>query len=329
VIINPVRSNSPVSLILIPVLGLILWLPAFMHPGQTIAEPHMPLYDGLNEFFLGYPLAGAICGFLILLCEAFLFNFLLQQHQVIAKKNWLPALLTIVFGSCTPGLLWILPEQIAGLFLLSALYLLLGIYRQDKASGAIFNAGALLGIASLFYFPTIMFFLFCFITVIMLRPFVWREWVMLLIGFLLPFVYSGMWFFWHDDLEPSAKRYLIDPILDRSFFLKLDSSDYFLTAVTLLLVIVAAGRLLSSSLTSALKTKKGIGVMIWFMIFAALTLLPAPNFASGTFRFLVYPLAFLSSGYFLAARRMWIAETVFTLLLIGIAVSYWLKGGQL
>lgn len=324
-IVNPVRSHSPASLILIPLLGVVLWLPAFLHPGQTINEPFMPLYGSLNEFFVAHELTAVIVGFIVLMGEAFLLNFLLQQHQILTRKNWLPALLTVVFGSCTPGLLWPLPEQFAGLLILGALYLLLGTYRQDKSLGAIFNSGLLLGFASLFYFPAFLFFFLFFIVVIMLRPFIWREWLMLLIGFLLPFIYSGFWFFWNDQLEISAQIYLIDPILDRSFFLKLDSSDYFLTAVTLLLIVVSTGRLLSSSLTSALKTKKGIGVMAWLMFFSLVVLLPAPNFASGSFRFVIYPLAFLASNYFLAARRLWIAESIFTLLLLGIGVSYWLE----
>lgn len=286
----------------------------------------MPLYGSVNEFFVAHPLTAVITGFFMLMGEAFLLNFLLQQHQILTRKNWLPALLTVVFGSCTPGLLWPLPEQFAGLLILAALYLLLGTYRQDKALSPVFNSGMLLGIASLFYFPAFLFFFFFFIVVIMLRPFVWREWLMLLIGFLLPFIYSGVWFFWNDSLDDSAQRYLIDPILDRSFFLKLDSSDYFLAAVTLLLLIVSAGRLMSSSLTSALKTKKGIGVMLWLMFFSLVVLLPAPNFASGSFRFFIYPFAFLASNYFLAARRLWIAESIFTLLLAGIGVAYWLEG---
>lgn len=285
----------------------------------------MPLYGSVNEFFITRPLFAVIVGFIMLLGEAFLLNFLLQQHQILTRKNWLPALLTVVFGSCTPGLLWPLPEQFAGLLILAALYLLLGTYRQDKSSGVIFNSGALLGLASLFYFPASLFFFLFFIVVIMLRPFVWREWLMLLIGFLLPFIYCGFWFFWNDQLDISTQVYLIDPILDRNFFLKLDSSDYFLTAVTLLLIVVSTGRLLSSSLTSALKTKKGIGVMTWLMFFSLVVLLPAPNFASGSFRFVIYPLAFLASNYFLGALRLWIAESIFTLLLLGIGVSYWLE----
>lgn len=305
-------------------MAIALWVPAFIHPGQIITEPVMPLYGWFNRIFLAHPLVAAAIGLLMLLGEAFLFNYLLQQHQILTKKNWLPALLTVVFGSCTPGLLWPLPEQFAGLLILAALFLVLGTYRQDKSLSPVFNSGLLLGLASLFYFPAFIFYIFFFIVVIMLRPFVWREWLMLLIGFLIPFIYSGVWFLWNDQLETSFQTYLIDPILDRSFFLKLNSSDYFLSAVTLLLLLVSSGRLMTSSLTSALKTKKGIGVMMWFLFFSLAVLLPAPNFASGSFRFLVYPFAFLASNYFLAARRMWIAESIFTLLLIGIGVSYWL-----
>lgn len=326
-VISPVRQHSPFSLVIIPILAIILWIPAFIHPAAPVAEVEMPLYGILDTFFRNHVYMAISIGLMLLLAEAFLLNLVLQSHQVIVKKNWLPALLVVVFGSCSPGLLWPVPEQFAGLLLILVLHILLGTYRQDKSFAAVFNCGMLIGLAGQFYLPSLVFFLFAFISVIILRPFIWREWIMLMLGMLIPFIYAGVYFYWYDQFPFITQRVITGPIANRSFFLKLDSADYFLSAMTLLVLLVSAGRLIAGSLTSTLKTKKGISVMMWFFIFALVAILPAQNFAVGTFRFVIYPFAFFASNYFLNARRGWIAEVIFTLLLAGIGVSYLLESG--
>ncbi len=327
VVITPVRQHSPISLVIIPVLAILLWIPAFLEPVLPLAQVNMPLYAYADEFFRTHVYIALVIGLLLLLGEAFLLNFLLHENQVVAKKNWLPALLVVVFGSCSPGLLWPGPQQFAGLILLLILHILLRTYRQDKALGAIFNVGLLLGIASQIYLPSLVFFFFCFIAILMLRPFIWREWAMLLIGVIIPFIYGGIYFFWTNTYHEITSAVIIDPIVNRNFFLKLAPADYFLTGTTLLVLLVSAGRLVSGSLTSTLKTKKGVSVMIWFLIFAFIAIIPAQSFAVAGFRFVIYPFAFFASNYFLLARRAWIAELIFTMLLVGIAVSYLIEGG--
>jgi hypothetical protein len=327
VVISPVRKHSPVALVIIPMLAIVLWIPAFVNPIPPIAEVEMPLYSFADGFFRNHYYLAATFGLLLLIAEAFFLNYILQAHQVIVKKNWLPALLVIVFGSCSPGLLWPGAEQFAGLLILLVIHILLGTYRQDKSFASVFNCGLLIGLAAQIYLPSLVFFLFGFIAIIILRPFIWREWVMLILGVLIPFIYGGVYFYWNDTYAEVTKRVITDPIVHRSFFLKLDSADYFLAVMTVLVLLVSAGRLVSGSLTSTLKTKKGISLFIWFTFFAFVAILPAQNFGVGTFRFVIYPFAFFASNYFLNARRGWIAEVIFTLLLAGIGVSYLIESG--
>ena len=326
-VISPIRQHSPISLVIIPLMAIVLWIPAFIHPLVPAGQVEMPLYSFADAFFRSAPYAALSIGLLLLITEAFLLNFILHQHQIIVKKNWLPALLVVVFGSCSPGLLWPHAEQFAGILLLIVVHVLLGTYRQDKSFGPVFNSGLLIGLAAQFYLPSLVFFLFGLIAIIILRPFIWREWVMLILGILIPFIYGGVYYYWNDTYSEITQRVIFDPIVNRNFFLKLDTADYFLSAMTVLVLLVSAGRLMAGSLTSTLKTKKGISVFLWFTFFALIAVLPAQNFEVSTFRFVIYPFAFFASNYFLNARRVWIAEVIFTLLLAGIGVSYLIESG--
>ncbi len=322
--IRTARTHQPLSLVLIPLVGALLWLPGFLHPSPPAPLVHMPFYAAIDPLLRANPLAAVITGFLVSLGEAFLLNYIIYQHHILTRRSWLPALLFVVLSACTPGLLWLHPQLIAGFFLLGALHFLLGTYRQDKAFGAVFNAGIFIGIAALFYLPSIVFLLFAIAAIVILRPFIWREWVILILGSTVAPLYTGVYFFWNDQLQGMTRRLLIEPIASRDFFLKLPVEYYFLSAMTGLLLFVAGGRFLSGAGTSTLKTKKGISVMVWFVVFSLAAILPAQNFAVAGFLFLVYPLALFISNYFLVARRLWLAESIFLLLLVSIALSYFI-----
>jgi hypothetical protein len=233
----------------------------------------------------------------------------------------------VVLSACTPGLLWLNPQLIAGIFLLGALHLLLGTYRMDKAFGSVFNAGILIGIAALFYLPSIVFLLFAIVCIILLRPFIWREWIILILGSTVAPIYAGVYYFWNEKLSSMTHEIIVNPIVNRDFFLKLPVEYYFLTGMTGLMLFVSAGRFLSGAGTSTLKTKKGISVMVWFLVFSLLAVLPAQNNAVAGITFAIYPIALFASNYFLVARRLWLAETIFILLILSIAVSYFIGPG--
>jgi hypothetical protein len=324
VFISTTRAHQPVSLVLIPVLGILLWLPGFLHPSLPAQQVFMPFYSGLDVFLRAHPQFSVAMGFLVAMGEAFLQNYIIYQHHILVKRSWLPALMFVALSACTPGLLWLHPQHIAGVFLLGALHLLLGTYRMDKAFGSVFNAGILIGIAALFYLPSIVFLLFAIVCIILLRPFIWREWIILILGSTVAPIYTGVYYFWHDKLLLMTNEVVFNPIRNRDFFLKLPVEYYFLTAMTGLMLFVSAGRFLSGAGTSTLKTKKGISVMIWFLVFSLLAVLPAQNNAVAGIIFAIYPLSLFTSNYFLVARRLWLAESIFILLLVSIAISYFI-----
>jgi hypothetical protein len=325
-LIRTVRENNPIAILLIILIGGLLWLPGLLEPSAPAALVYTPLYAPVDFFLRSHPLISVICGFILSLTEAFLLNYIIYEHHLLTKKSWLPALIFAILSACTPGLLWLHPQAIAGLFLLGTLHLLLGTYRSDKAFGAVFNAGFLLGLASLFYVPSIVFLVFAITVIILLRPFIWREWIIFFFGVCVPLIYSFVYFFWNDRLQEVTRNVVTDPVVHRDFFLKLAPAYYALTFVVLFLVTISMGRFIAGAGTSTLKTKKGVSVMVWFLVFAIISILPAQNYAVAGFLFSLFPLSLFISKYFLTARRGWIAEVIFVLLLASIFLSYFLSG---
>ncbi|HLG04100.1 MAG TPA: hypothetical protein VI731_10930 [Bacteroidia bacterium] len=316
------RANNPFALILIFLLGALLWVPGFSNPEPPAPTVYAPLYAGLDIFLRAHPWFSVIAAFLVVITAALFLNFLIHEHHILVKKSWMPALIFMVLSACAPELLWLHPPLIAGLFLLGALHLLLGTYRADKAYAPVFNAGLLIGIGGLFYVPVLVYIGFSLTVFILLRPFIWREWVIFSIGALLPWLYAGVWYFWHNRLDEVTSEMVLNPIAGRDFFLKISPAYYGLMFMLAFLLAVAISRFTAGAGSSTLKTKKAVSVMVWFFIFGLAAVIPAQSYHVTGFTFVLIPVAVFISKYFIVSRRLWLAESFFLLLLLSIGLSY-------
>lgn len=320
--IRTARTQQPISLILIPLLGIILWLPGFLNPSPPAMQALMPFYAPIDTFCRLHPFFSVFMGFIFSLGTAFVLNFIMHQHQILIKKSWLPALLFLVLSSSTKGFLWLNPQLIAGIFILLSLYFLLETYRMDNAIILIFNAGFFIGMATLFYFPSIVFILFSIIAIILLRPFTFRDWLIMLLGSTIMPIYVCVYYFWHNQLYIKWQELVVIPIINRAFFINIQQEFYCIVAVMAFLFLVSAFKFLTGADSSALKTKMGISVMIWFLVFAILGLLVAQNLSVAGTIFAFFPISIFCGNYFLQARRAWLSESIFLTLLLSIGCTY-------
>jgi hypothetical protein len=74
-------------------------------------------------------------------------------------------------------------------------------YKKENASGLLFDTAFLAGIASLFYFPAIIFLVFLFISLLATRGINIKEWSLCILGFLIPFIFVVAFLYWTNDLS--------------------------------------------------------------------------------------------------------------------------------
>lgn len=325
-LIGITSAKQPVSLVLIPLTAALLWLPGFFLEAQPNLQVNMPLYGSLQAAFMGNPFWARLLGLVIVVLTGFSINYVVNEHQIAPKKSWVPALLYITMASSGPGLLWPHPALPATFLVVWSLHLVLSTYRDETVKGIIFHAGVLAGLATLIYLPAALFIVFLLIALIILRPFNGREWTILFSGAALPFIYSGFYFFITDKWEGVTRRYIIDPIVNKNWFLKLDNTDYAVFGVFVLIFLGALNRYVAGAGTSTMKTKKSISVLSWMGICSALTVVPAQHFHSSSFLFVLAPLAVFATNYFIGIRKPLTRELLFVLLIGAVISGYLIRG---
>lgn len=321
-LIRIARNRQVAFFLLAPLLTAALWLPAFRFPFVPRPQVPMPLYRLLEQFPVDHPMAATITAMFLIGLQALAFNYFVYKHQLLSKRSFLPALFFLVFASCSHGLLRFHAPLLANFFLLPALYLMFDTYRMDTAYSKVFYTGLLVSLASLVYFPALVFGLFFIVCLIILRPFIWREWIILLLGIAVPYVYAASYYYVTDQSAVFWQDMVAAPVVNRDFFLALPVEYYPLTAVVVLLLLATAGRLVAGSGAATLKTRKGISCLVWMSFFCLLAGIPAQDFAVAGFYFAIIPVSVFVSSIFLNARRTWLAEVFFGLLIVGIGAVY-------
>ena len=208
-LLKRIKSNSLTNLFLIPIAILAFWARDFFDPSvysYAPGEAGNVLFAPIFRLTKDMPLLNVILSAVMTLLLAMLIELLISRYQFIRIRTRLPAILFVILLGGFTGLHTLHPVYFGAIFLLLALFRLYAIFDQPKAYTGVFDVGILLGIGSLFYFHLIIVLpAFIFGILILSRGSQWRSYVILLIGFLLPFIFAFSYFFYTDRFKEIAE----------------------------------------------------------------------------------------------------------------------------
>jgi len=324
VLIGFIKHNRSLFIIVLPVAMIALWLYGFFHPVVPLTEHSAPLYKLIISGIGNYPFLLTLISFILIFCEALLINHIIRKNEIINTISFLPALVYIVLMSLQPEMFSLHPIVIANLFMLFALHKLMQTYRKETAYSEAFSTGFFISLSVLFYIPSVVFVLLLWIGLIIIRPFIWREWVISFIGFTLPLIYLVFYYFWNDKLDALQYDVLYYTIIapQKSFnALRFSYSEYFQMGVLLLCALFSAGRFLHDLGKSTVRSRNNLLLMLNFFILAFVSIFLSPEYSIPYLSFLSIPFTILFSNYLLFVKKQWIAEILFLLLIISVFVN--------
>ena len=310
------KSNNASALIFLPLIATVIWTFGFFSPVVVPVKHAMPLYELIAGGLTSLPWLGSLIGLFLIIGEAFLLNYIINENEVLTKQTYLPALFYVIFMSNNKAMLTLHPLIFANLFILFAIHKLLSSYRKDKAFSHAFDAGLLVSISTLFYFPFIVFLPLLGVGLIILRPFIWREWVISFLGAMIPYVFVIAFYFWNDKLDYLFFDKMFYQIAIEKPHIELSTSFYFMISVGWAIILFALFKILSGVGISSQRTKKSIIFFIWFFFFSALSIIIAPEISTMYFSVLAISSAVFCGNYFAYIKKGWWAEFLF-LILIG------------
>lgn len=254
---------------------------------------------------------------ILIYIQAIIFNRVVNNHTLLAKPGYLPALLYITSASLFEPFLILSPTLICNFLLILIMDKLLRIGKSQTAIMIMFDIGIFIAIGTLIYFPFVVMILLIWLSLLLYRSFHWREWVSGLVGFLSIFFFLAVFYYWNDNIGMFYKIWL--PLKNKfpSTF-KIQYDDYLVLIPVGVMMILAIIQLRENFFRSFISTRKAFQMLFFMFIIAVFSFYTKPNFKLYHFLLCVPPGAVLLAYYFSNATKRWFYESLFLILVLAI-----------
>ncbi|MCL2414007.1 MAG: hypothetical protein FWC94_01985 [Bacteroidales bacterium] len=318
-LIRSTRFNYLAQLALSILLALALWTPNFwMNTSPKVVDSPTFLYSLLFGWTKTHTMLAKILAFVCVFLQAFMLGELVRTHA-LSKNPMLVGLIYIVLMSAQSDWQTLHPFLISNFFIIGGFSYLFKTYDRKEPYEYVFNASALLALASLFSasllpFGLIIFWVFLFYPINR-----WREWLIAILGFAFPFSALFLWTSLTENLDVFSE--FLTPITEFENFGKTFENAAWTIQIFILAVLLfsfvgvrflnARGRYNEIS-----QRKKVMAVMLglfWVVIVAIFMSNHAlPAYLATLFVFS----AFFIAEWFGQSQRKWLPELVFYVFVI-------------
>jgi len=195
------KSGIFIQVAVYAALLAILWISAFVNALPVVTSPaDGPLFTAFACWLKAFPIFSVSIALALVVLQSIIIYFVFKANGFFGRRNFLPAIILVLAYSWNTeyqALHALLP---ANLFLIIALYAMMVMYGRQAAFHQVFTSSFAIGIASLFYIPSAYMLLMIWFSFITYRVSTWREYVISVIGFSLPYLYFASWLFWNENL---------------------------------------------------------------------------------------------------------------------------------
>jgi hypothetical protein len=194
------RQKTPANIVLMLLFGLLIKLPVFMHPKLVTLPSDGVLYTLLTRSMTGPGglFLASLLAFFLLYIQAIVVNFIVNEYRMTTRQTFLPAMSFMLITSLVPEWSYLSAPLVASTIILWCVSKVFRLYNLDQANGKIYNTGLLLGLASFFFFPSVLFAICLLIGFMILRPFRLNEFILFLVGTTTPYYFYAVYLYLAD-----------------------------------------------------------------------------------------------------------------------------------
>lgn len=314
--LNPINLLILVGYTFLMRLVIVFNLPTSL--GLDILEPYTKLFIQISSQAPS-PLLNIFLAAVVVLVQALIFNRIVNNHGLLSRASYLPALLYVTGTSLFMQFMVLSAALLVNFLLIFMIDKFLKLAKAHHVMGIMFDVGMLIAIGTLIYFPFILFMLMLWLSLLMYRPFNWREWISGVIGFLTIFAFVAVIYFWNDNID----RFMdIWQPLTNTFpsNLQINYNDYLVLIPVALIMLLALLQLKENFFRSFISTRKAFQMLFFMFLIGMFSFYAKPGVTVNHFLLCVPSGAVLLAYYFSNAKKRWFYELMFAVLVISIQV---------
>jgi hypothetical protein len=312
---NPLNIVWLVFVLLLTRVGYLFNIPDKVE--FVFVEPFARLLVPVAYEYVFSPAVNILLAAVLIFVQALLVNYLINHYNLLGKPTFLPALMYITLSGLFSPFLILSPPLICNFLLIWMLFKFMTLYKGEDAKSIAYDAGMIVALGSLIYFPFIYMFLAIWIALILFRPFNWREWISGVLGYGTIFFFLAVFYYLNDRIN---KFYLIWLPLGKKFpdHISINSYNYLLLIPVIMILVLCFFKLHQNFFKSYVQIRKSFQLLFFIFLIAAFSFYVNAAFHINHFVLCIVPAAAFFAYYFLYATKKWFYESLFLLLLISI-----------
>lgn len=265
-----------------------------------------------------FPLIANISAGILITINAFGINWLFNTNEFLERNSYMSSLLYVVLMSFYHSFYSLDGLLIAHTCIIILLYQLFKLRQNEDGRKAVFNGAFFAGVAASFHPPMVALIPFVLIMLWNIRPFVFRETILVIIAFSIPLIYAAV-FVWYNGHSIDLK------ILEQTSNYFKKQTDFLVTAVLFtLLFLLSLLSIRGKMQKSSIRLKKLVRILWWLVGVGILYGLADFIFFGQIerFSFLMIPLSFFLTFSFSNKTFGIVAMVLFYLTLIYSLINF-------
>jgi hypothetical protein len=319
------RKISFLSFLYLIIYLIVVSSPVFFNYSQAInpqdwnAPFSSLVYYLLSPLSAGFPVF-RLTGILFVFVFALVFNKILVTWK-ITKRHFLVPLAIFLIAAYFNSLFVLSPGLIAAFFVMLTLARIYNFFIEEKSDTWLFDIGFMIAVASLFYFPYIIFLPWAVISILFLKTLKIREFIVLLFGFISIYILFGVYAFWTDQFS-AQWQYLISSF---EFHLPVEINwtafDWVKNILFLIIILVAIVRQTIEANKQVIQIRKYVFINLSIIPFLLIAGFMGYHFNLNQFILALIPIGLALGNLFSSSEKKILSESFHILLILIIFIS--------
>lgn len=315
-LLRNLKGRNPITLLLIPIIGFLLWINAF-GANHVMENSHdMPLYSLLRIICFDNWIVLNIFALCIIIANAFMLNRLNETFIFVKQRTNLPGLIYVILACGLISIKGMLAAIPASFFIILAINRSFASYQKKDTSISSFDIGFICSIALLFYINLWPYLIWVWFVIIVLEQIKIKNILASSLGFITPLLLSATYYYLSD--KKSFVQQIRESISDTNIYrLGFDNLGQ-----TSLFIFISFLSLISISFLFRVFEDKKIRSRKYFIILISLFVVTLsqyflmPTTGLGIYFILILPLSYIISHYFILQQNRYWGEIFFILLIL-------------
>ncbi len=299
--LNVLRNNEFASYALCILIAL--GFSFFVFNAEIQANPFC--FSDLNLIFFESDILIKSLFYLVWTLSGILANRILMKYKLVDFKGGLFLFFYVMFSVAFWKTNISLDLMLSLLFLILSIQQLFSIHQTTGKISQSLNLGLYLGLSIYFYYPVFVFLIWLIISLAKVKPFKFRDLILVLIGVCIPFYLYVVYHFLNDTLY----WWIFEILTQFSFpnqFLKYFQNNYLwlFTCVLLMISLVSTIRKMDKM---TVKIRMFYNILLWMTFFSVVILFFGRSILIESI-FIFLPLCYFASHYFFTLKRKWLFD---------------------